>query len=303
MDTFQLTTPVAFIIFNRPDTTKVVFEEIRRAKPTKLYLISDAAREDRPKEKEKVDETRNYVETHIDWDCEVHKDYARNNLGCKQRVYTGIDGVLQQEETVIVLEDDVVPAPAFFRYCQEMLEHYQNDPGVMMVSGLNLMKQPVIEKQYTFSYYSSIWGWATWKRAWDLYDADIVDWPEIHKSGAFKKIQSGLAYLFLKKNMNSVYTKKKDTWDLQWDYCRYKYHGLGVVPRENLICNIGFDREDATHTTGKSEEDFTYGRMEFPLQFDVPVKRDMAYDKAYIRKYFGVKKVIRFLRGKLSRKA
>ena len=299
MSEFHLNTPVAFIIFNRPDTTKEVFEQIRKAAPKKLYLISDAPRAGREDDIVKVEETRKYVEEHVDWDCEVYKNYAETNMGCRDRVASGISWVLKQEERTIILEDDVVPAQEFFRFCQEMLEAYEDNPRVMTVSGTNLLKSYRLGTPYTFSCFSSIWGWATWRRAWEKYDIDVADWPEVKKAGTMKKVQNGLAYLFLKRNVESVYTKKKDTWDIQWDYCRHKHHGLGIVPRENLICNIGFGREDATHTSGNSEEDFSYGNMQFPIEKNVPVKRDVLYDQAYIKKYFGVKKVINFIKKKV----
>lgn len=298
---FKLTTPVAFIIFNRPDTTKVVFEEIRKAKPSKLYIISDAPREGRDDDIEKVKETREYVENHIDWECEVHKNYAESNMGCKERVHTGISWVLENEESTIILEDDVVPMPEFFIYCQVMLKHYKDNDKVMMVSGTNLLKEVEVKNQYTFSCFSSIWGWATWKRAWEKYDVDIKEWPRVHKEGSFKCVQSGLAYMFLKRNMDSVYNHVKDTWDIQWDFCRHYYRGLGVVPKENMIKNIGFDREDATHTTGSSTEDFSYGSIEFPIKFNVPVKRNIEYDRAYIKKNYGVKKIASVVKRKISK--
>ncbi len=296
MENFKLTTPVAFLIFNRPDTTKEVFERIREAKPEKLYLISDAPREGREDDMEKVAETRRYVEMHIDWDCKVYKNYAEKNMGCRDRVSSGITWVLSQETRAIFLEDDIVPLPEFFRFCQEMLDAYEDNPRVMMVSGLNLVRKHKMDTPYTFSCFSSIWGWATWRRAWEKYDVNVADWPELKKAGTLKKVQSGFSYLFMKRNVERVYTKKLDTWDIQWDYCRHKHRGLGIVPRENLICNIGFNREDATHTKEGSDEDFSYGTMHFPMEKNVPVRRDVEYDKAYIRKYFGIKKVVNIIK-------
>lgn len=301
MEDFVLNTPVAFIIFNRLDTTQNVFEQIRIARPKKLYLISDAPRAGREDDVRKVAETRAYVEEHVDWECEVYKNYAETNMGCKNRVASGISWVLSKEERTIILEDDVVPCQEFFRFCQEMLAYYEDNPRVMMISGTNLMKNYTMRTPYTFSCFSSIWGWATWRRAWKHYDIDVKDWPEVHKSGEMRKVQNGLAYLFLKRNIDSVYHHTKDTWDIQWDYCRHRQHGLGIVPRENLICNIGFEREDATHTTGSSEEDFSYGAMQFPIEKNVPVKRDIEYDKAYIKKYFGMRKVVNFVKKKIAR--
>lgn len=296
---FELNVPVAFIIFNRPDTTARVFEKIREAKPKKLYIISDAPRAGRDDDVKMVEETRGYVESHVDWDCEVHKNYAESNMGCKNRVASGITWVLEHEERTIILEDDVIPSDDFFKFMQDMLDYYNDNERVMMVSGTNLMKNYKIKGQYTFSCFSSIWGWATWRRAWKKYDIDIKDWPEIHKNGSFKCVQNGLAYAFLKKHMDSVYTHEKDTWDIQWDFCRHKYRGLGVVPAVNMVNNIGFDRADATHTSGSSDEDFSYGKMEFPIIHNVDVCRDTSYDEAYIRKYYGLKKAFNAINNRL----
>ena len=298
---FRLTTPVAFIIFNRPDTTGEVLERIRKAKPTKLYLISDAPRAGREDDVRLVNETRSLVENGIDWECEVYKNYAEANMGCRDRVASGISWVLEKEDRVIILEDDIVVADDFFRYMQETLEYYKDNERVMMVSGTNLIKDYEIPGDYAFSCFSGIWGWGTWARAWKHYDVDIKDWPQIHKSGRFKCVMNGLAYIFLKRNMDSVYNHVKDTWDIQWDFCRYKYHGLGVVPKHNMVNNIGFGREDATHTSGESFEDFSYGSMNIPMQYNVEVARDVQYDKAYIKKYFGTRKVMNYIRKKLHK--
>ena len=266
-----------------------------------MYIISDAPRDGRADDEEKVRITREYVESHIDWDCEVHKNYAEHNMGCKMRVSSGISWVLEHETRTIILEDDIVPIPDFFRFCQEMLDEYEDNERVMMVSGANLIHNHSIEKQYTFSCFAGIWGWATWRRAWKDYDVDIKDWPETDKSGEFRKVQNGLAYMFLRKHMYSVYNHEKDTWDYQWDYCRFKKHGLGIVPKNNMIVNIGFG-EDATHTDDNfAQEEFPTKPVDFPLVFDVPVKRDCDFDKKYIVKNFGVKRALKVLKKRMTK--
>lgn len=287
--------PVAFIIFNRPDTTAMVFEEIRKAKPSKLYVIADGARPDREGEKEKTEECRRYVEEHIDWPCTLEKIYSDVNLGCKVRVYTGITEVLEKEPWTIILEDDVVPTQSFFDFCSDLLHMYSDDKKVMMISGTNYFDGHEIKDNYTFSCFSSIWGWATWARAWQYYDPDIKRWPEIRKSGKFKRVQGGIAYLFLKEHMDSVYEHRKDTWDLQWDFARHSHRGLGIVPAGNLVRNIGFEREDATHTNsnGASDMNFSYGSVSFPLEKKAEIKRDVDYDAAFIKKYYGMKKLMK----------
>ena len=296
----KLDVPVTLIFFNRPDTLEKVFEAVREARPEKLYLVCDGPRADRPDDIGKVIACRQLAEN-VDWPCKVEKIYAAANMGCKERVHTGISAVLEKEECTIILEDDVVPVPDFFTYCRDMLEAYKNDRRVMMISGTNLVRDHKINGPYCFSCFSSIWGWATWRRAWSLYDPDVTDWPEIDRSGSFRGIY-GSSYFYAKHDIMSVYTKKKDTWDIQWDYCRHKNRGLGIVPAVNLIENIGFDREDATHTKWSSSEDFSRGSMEFPLPVIKSVKRDTDYDRAYIRKYYGVNKAIAFIKKRLGKK-
>lgn len=295
---------VTYIIFNRPDAVRESFERIREAKPEKLYVVSDAAKPGDEASAEKVKQCREYVETHIEWDCEFHKVYAEENMGCRDRVASGISEVLSHEDDTIILEDDILPAPEFFPYCMELLERYRYNPKVMMISGCNLLKEAPISTPYTFSCFASIWGWATWARAWEHYDVKVADWPEVRESGKLKRVMSGFPYEVFKREIESVYTGAKDTWDIQWDYCRDVNRGLGIVPRENMISNIGFG-SDATHTTWESTEDFTYGKMVIPIAGHPPVKRDTVYDAAYIRKNYGsgrVKRVIKKRIGGLFRK-
>ncbi|MCR4937126.1 MAG: hypothetical protein K5987_03090 [Lachnospiraceae bacterium] len=291
--------PIAFMTFNRPDTTEQVFNEIKKIKPAKLYAVSDGPRKDKDGEEEKVSACRRLIEEGIDWECELIKVYAKDNMGCKERMHTGISYVFDREPMAVILEDDVVPSEQFFEYCRELLKLYENDKRVMMISGTNLLKGVGMEGRYTFSCFPSIWGWASWARAWKLYDPEVKDWPKVKKDGSLKKVQGGFSYLFLKEHIDSVYEHRKDTWDIQWDFCRHIHKGLGIVPSVNLIKNIGFDREDATHTKGSHNEDFSYGEMIFPLE-KKEIKRDTAYDAAYIKKYYGLSKTVQAVLRKLK---
>lgn len=239
MSDWQLNTPVAFIIFNRPDTTARVFAEIAKAKPPKLLVVADGPRKDKKGEAEKCAATRAII-NQVDWPCEVLTNYSDVNLGCKHRPASGLDWVFDQVEEAIILEDDCLPDPSFFRFCEEMLLKYANDSRIMMVCGTNyLVNVANLPESYFFSNYYPIWGWATWRRAWKSYDIDMCGW-ELHKQ------KKQLEWIYGKKQIADYYEAMFglirngfDAWDIQWWFACMFQHGLAIVPRGNLISNIG----------------------------------------------------------------
>ena len=248
----SLSTPVAFIIFNRPDTTERVFEAIRQAKPLKLLVIADGPRLDRSDEVKKCTATRAIIDR-VDWDCEVLINYSDINLGCKRRVSSGIDWVFSQVEEAIILEDDCLPAPSFFQFCQTMVERYRDDDRIMMISGNNFRPEDNrVKDSYYFSKYASIWGWATWQRAWQHYDVNMSSWPEFRDRGLINAVcHEPVEAEYWLKILNDVAENLIDTWDYQWVYTCWQQSGMSIMPTVNLISNIGF-RDDATHTFDKS---------------------------------------------------
>ncbi len=241
-------TPIALIIFNRPDYTARVFEEIRQAKPPQLLVIADGPRPDHVEDIQKCAATREIIDR-VDWECEVFKNFSDTNLGCGVRPATGISWVFENVETAIILEDDCIPHPSFFAFCDELLERYRHDTRVMHISGNNYWsnKHPRAEN-YTFSRYPMSWGWATWRRAWQHYDFDMKLWPEI----AQKKI---LLDLLNDRHTAQTWTRifqdvvdmDLGCWDFQWILTCWLQNGLAILPNINLVSNIGFG-DDATHT-------------------------------------------------------
>ena len=182
MSDFQLTTPVAFLIFNRPDTTARVFEAIRQAKPPKLLVVADGPRPDRPDDVEKCKAARAIIDR-VDWACEVLTNYSDLNLGCGKRPATGITWVFEQVEEAIIFEDDCLPHPSFFRFCEELLNYYRHDERIMVISGNNFQfGRNRTDDSYYFSRYNHIWGWASWRRAWEYFDYDLKLWPKIGRA-------------------------------------------------------------------------------------------------------------------------
>lgn len=252
MSDWHLKTPVAFIIFNRPDTTERVFAEIAKAKPPKLLVVADGPRKTRPGEAEKCAATRAIIDR-VDWDCEVLTNYSDVNLGCKNRVASGLDWVFEQVPEAIILEDDCLPHPTFFRYCEELLARYRDDERIGMITGDNFQfGQKRGDASYYFSRYNHIWGWASWRRAWQHYDRDVKIWPELRDDGWLEAlIKDPGEKKFWAKTYQSIYEGRIDTWDYQWGLATWAQGMVSVIPSVNLISNIGFGA-DATHTHGAS---------------------------------------------------
>ena len=291
--------PIGFFIFNRLDTAIEVFECIRKAKPEKLYLISDGPRIDRINEDEKVQEVRDYIERNIDWPCEVKKNYAEQNLGCRMRMASGITWLFENEEMAIVLEDNVKPTECFFEYMEEMLLKYKDDERIMLVSGFKIIGDYPIDESCTFSRHPMIWGWGTWRRAWNLYNIDIPDWKKLKRNGCLKKYFNFFGYIKASRDFDSVYYHKKDTWDFQWCYTVLKNDGLAIIPKFNLIENLGFGRADATHTTGNTNQDFTTHTIERPYIYPSKIEENVGYDEAYLKYGWGIKAIFRKVMNKL----
>lgn len=284
--------PVLFLVFNRPDNTRQVFDAIRLARPSKLYIAADGPRVSRLAEAQLCSEVRN-IAVSVDWPCEVKTLFRETNLGCKVGVSSGITWFFSHEDEGIILEDDVLPVPTFFRFCDEMLERYRKDTRVSMISGCNLISSHFTPKEsYFFSRYNHIWGWATWRRAWQHYDVTMAQWPAWRDAYGLEKL-SGDEPLF-KRHWRSVfdaaYECKIDTWDYQWTFAIWRMGGLTVLPAVNQTLNLGFGA-DATHTTHDVPAYVSASRpgvLEWPLRDPSAVKRDARADRLINSKVFGI---------------
>lgn len=233
-----LNTPVAFFIFNRPDVTEMVFREIAKAQPATLLVVADGPRH--TGDAELCRRSRAVIDA-IDWPCRVLTDYSDSNLGCKRRMSSGLDWVFSQVEEAIILEDDCVPAPDFFPFCEWMLQLYRDDPRVAMIAGTNYLLDGLDAREsYVFSRYFAIWGWATWRRAWQHYDIALRDWESQKAARQLSGFYTQpFMRDFLTTSFDLAHQNKIDTWDTQWFYSCLFQSGLCIVPRVNLISNIG----------------------------------------------------------------
>ncbi len=255
--------PVLLLIFNRPDLAVDTVRRIVEASPSHLYIAGDGARS--PDEQALVDQTRNAVLDDIPDHIPVTTLFRDNNLGCKQAVEQSISWFFEHVESGIILEDDCVPSRSFFQFCANMLERYDSDPSVMHISGYT--HRPTGTNSYTYSRFASVWGWATWRRAWEHYPVNVgpVDRRFVDDMrGAF---QSDEQAAFFMRKLAQVSAGELDTWDISWSYAVLSNYGLTVRPDTNLVRNTGVGDPRATHTT-RSRSSVTENAeadMTFPL--------------------------------------
>jgi hypothetical protein len=251
-DTMALQAAVLLMIFNRPRTTERVFRVISEVKPRKLLIAADGPRG--PAEAALCEETRRVVDK-VDWDCEVLRDYSPVNLGCARRGHSAFTWVFSHVDEAILLEDDTLPHPSFFRFCEGLLERYRHDERVMHISGDNFRVGVPPPYSYFFSKYALSWGWATWRRAWRHYDFGMKAWPEFKVSGLMESICDDP---FERRYFTDVFDRVHadpvayNTYSTQWMFACWSQGGLAIQPAANLVSNIGFG-DGATHTLGDAE--------------------------------------------------
>jgi hypothetical protein len=279
MSSPKLSVPVALFIYNRPAFARRILSVIGAAKPRQLLIVADGPRG--PEDQTRCQEARRIIDQ-IDWDCEVATNFSERNLGCRERISSGISWVFGQCEEAIILEDDTLPNPTFFPFCAELLERYRDQERVMMVAGQSFAKGMWPNRySYYFSMFPLIWGWATWRRAWRYYDVDLKEWPKLRDSDWLERIlgEPGLAAAW-RSNFDLVARRGVDTWDYQWTFTGWLRDGLVAVPNVNLVSNIGFG-DEATHTRKEHSHLANLSRqsIEFPLRHPPRIVVDVARDR------------------------
>jgi hypothetical protein len=239
--------PVLIIVFNRPEQTKRIFEILRIVKPKRLYIAADAPRENRKGEVQRCDETLAVFE-HVDWECKVYRKVNPINLGSHTSIPQAIDWFFDNEEMGIVLEDDCVPSISFFKYCDELLEKYRYDERVMWINGSNIgYSDNSSDSDYYFSAYAISWGWASWRRAWSLFDDKYRNNLSDGVSRDVLLRYVGNSYkLQIYWRLIYTYAYAIKNWDYRWQYTMWANGGLSCTPAVNLISNIGYGI-DAVH--------------------------------------------------------
>ncbi|UCH49827.1 MAG: glycosyltransferase family 2 protein [Betaproteobacteria bacterium] len=273
--------PVLVLAFNRPCTTAKVLEAIRSARPPRLFFAVDGPRSYRSGERDSVFAVQKLVDA-IDWSCQVETLFRSSNLGCKIAVSEAISWFFDQVEQGIVLEDDCVADPSFFKFAAELLNHFQSDRRVCMLSGDNFQ---LGTQRTPYSYYASrfthIWGWATWRRAWQLYDHSMSRWPELRKTEWLERyLQDRGAARYWRRAFDDTYADRNSSWAYRWTYSAWVNDALTLIPESNLVSNIGFG-EGATHNLYKKNRFAALPTepISFPLRHPPEIERNAEADE------------------------
>lgn len=280
-------TPVLFLIFNRAHLANRVYDAIRKAQPPKLFVMADGPRPGIEEDIAKCNEAREIIKR-VDWECEVKTLFFSENRGCGRAVMEGINWFFENVDKGIILEDDCLPNPSFFQFCEELLDYYENEPRVMHINGnnFNISEFSPSNASYHFGSYPQAWGWGTWKRAWESFDFNIKNWPDIKKNNRLKNMDwNWYERIIQRRKFDDLYDSRRvDIWDYHWHLAVFQLGGLAVVPKVNLISNIGFG-EDATHTFNYRESctELETGQMKFPLIHPIEIAPDKYVDLVYRR--------------------
>ena len=270
-------TPILFIIHHRIETTQKVFDKIKEIKPRQLFIVVDGPCN--KKENEECLSVRKIV-SYIDWNCEATYLFRDENLGCRDNVYSGISWFFSKVEQGIILEDDIMVDSSFFPYCEELLIRYKDNPRIGTISGDNFQYgHNSIPYSYYFSKYFHCWGWASWRRVWDLIDNKMTDWPTLRNTNWMETDLPG-ELAFWNKKLDIVSLGGLDTWDYYPFYCLWKNKILNILPSVNLVSNIGFGHE-STHTGDLNSimSNIPRKSMPFPLVHPEKIERFKEADR------------------------
>jgi GT2 family glycosyltransferase len=287
----NLQTPVSVFFYRRPEHLRKVMAKIREARPAVLFGVSDGPKPGNEEIQKGVEESRKVFREMIDWPCRWELLERETNLGSYLSVSRGLDWVFEEVNETIILEDDTVPDLTFFRFTAELLEKYREDERIGAVCGNNYddSKDWTSEGSYRFTRYHHSWGWGTWKRAWKCFDREeklLSEIPKIKKENWMKLSRREWAYW--ERSFRHTYAKKLDAWDYRWTLSLWAQGMYCIVPRVNLVRNIGFD-EFATHTVERDFADLTMHRahnMTFPLRPPTALEPDANLDEGVFHGHY-----------------
>lgn len=278
--------PVAFFVFKRPKTTFDFLSRMREAGIKKIYVFADGSRNE--VEKKLTDQVKNEITRfkNAHPDISLVTSFVPHNIGLRANIINGLNTVFKKELAAIIIEDDCVVSSDFFRFTKEMLDKYQDDARVMSVNGMSVGGD-YVDYSYSFTKYPQCWGWATWKRAWGLYDTTM---PRFNKHSwkvlANKLDLSITLRSYFELMFNLVKKGQINTWDFQWTFAHFVNHALAISPSVNLVTNIGFDSAATNTKTRTSVADLKVGSLPTLLKHPNKIVENLTISRTIEQKFY-----------------
>lgn len=283
--------PVLFIIFNRKDRALESFQPIKRYQPSTLYIAADGPRDEKVGEKRLCSETRDAILSEIDWKCDVHTLFREHNVGCGRGVSEAITWMFETEEDGIIIEDDCLVCDDFFLFCEELLPRYKDNEHIAQINGFDLKYSGKTCDSYFFTSYPEIWGWATWKRAWNNIDFRMNDFPKVKKTlwKRFPFTEALIHYLLWNRLYRNIKKGQKIyAWGYQWSIYVFMQHKLCINPFANLVINTGFGTGTNCNNADTPLALAKYGKLEFPLSHPSRIETNFYQERLRSKEYVSV---------------
>lgn len=289
----SLPVPVLLIAFRRPTLTARVLDALRTVRPRHLFVALDGPHPLRVGEAELVERTRTLILESVSWPCELELLQQPLHRGCRTGVVMALDWFFAQVAEGIILEDDILPRPCFFRFCAELLERYRDDPGIAGISGVNLRIGPTEEASYRFSRFLPVWGWATWRRAWRRNDAGLVGWERLRRTAWIEDLGGKRFGRKMRGFLDSVMDGSCDTWDYGWFLSCWRHGMVGCLPAVNLVENLGFGSPLASHCQRGHSPLPPPGKLAWPLRHPRTRRIDPRADAVVFERLYAPSPILR----------
>ncbi len=298
--------PIILFVYNRPWHTEQTIKALRNnffADKSKLYIFSDAAKS--VTEIENVEKVREYIKT-INGFKQITITEREKNYGLANSIISGVTEIANKHGKIIVLEDDLVTSKYFLEYLNKALEIYKDDERVLHISSyMYPIKFNTLSETF-FSWFTSSWGWATWKRAWEYFEKDGNVFYENFTKELKYKFNIGGTYNYYKM-FKLQQLGKVDSWAIRWYASVFFNQGLCLHPTKSLVNNIGHDDSGVNCST---IDIFTVNVLNKPIKYfekELFINRRIINEiKIYFRSikkmiiYYGVlrkiKRIIKFLK-------
>ncbi len=243
--------PIALFVYNRPEHTRRTIDALKRnplAIKSDLIIFSDGPKFEN--QIHSVFQVRNYI-SHIDGFNSIQIIERATNYGLANSIIDGVTMLCRKYGKVIVLEDDLETSPFFLDYMNNALFRYAKNPKVMQISGHMFDVNINLPDDAIFLPFITSWGWGTWQKKWQFFDATASQYFQIKDNRQLIKLFNlDDSYPYFEM-LEAQLAGKINSWAIRWYLSVFMKAGLVLYPKKTLVNNIGFDGS-GTHCASRN---------------------------------------------------